>query len=168
MPSSIAHGLTAAAIGTSFFPVERPRRVIAIATVGAVLLDVDAIGRPFGLGDLAFVGGHRALTHSLAFALFLSSVIVAGVYRGTTSQSHQIRIWFCLSLAFIAHGVLDAFTTYGEGVMFFAPFTAERFKSPWLPIRRVLPEIVGVWLPMVCLISYHRWRARSLSAARVP
>ncbi|MGQ0767143.1 MAG: metal-dependent hydrolase [Gemmatimonadota bacterium] len=168
MPSSIAHGLTAAAIGFAFFPDERPRRVIAIAAVGAVLLDVDAVGRPFGLGDLAFLGGHRALTHSPVFALLLGSVIVAVAYRGSTWQSQQLRICLCLSLAFVAHGVLDAFTAYGEGVMFLAPFSAHRFKAPWLPFRGILPEIVGIWLPMAGLISYNRWRARSSSAVRAP
>jgi inner membrane protein len=33
-----------------------------------------------------------------------------------------------------SHGLLDAMTTGGLGVAFFAPFSAERYFFPWRPI----------------------------------
>jgi inner membrane protein len=164
MPSSIAHGLTAVAVGTVFFPAERTRRLYVAAACGAVLLDIDAIGRPFGLGDLAILGGHRALTHSLLFAALVSLAIVTAMYRGADGEGRRLRIFACFALALALHGVLDAFTTYGEGVMFFAPFSTARYRSPCQPLRGLLPEVVGVWLPMLALIVYKRRQARSVSS----
>ena len=56
MPSSVAHGLAAIALGTLFYPSERAR-LYATAAAGSVLLDIDALGRPFGLGDVGWLGG---------------------------------------------------------------------------------------------------------------
>jgi len=155
MPSSVAHGLAAAALGAAFYPGERSR-LYATAAAGAVLLDVDAIGRPFGLGDLSWLGGHRALTHSLPFAAGLALVAVAAACRGGHWQGRRVGAWAYFALAFALHGALDAFTTYGEGVMFLAPFSAWRFKTPWQPLHGILPEIVAIWVPALCIIWYRR------------
>ncbi|MGH7636627.1 MAG: metal-dependent hydrolase, partial [Gemmatimonadaceae bacterium] len=140
MPSSIAHGLAAGAIGTAFFPAERALYVAAVAA--AILLDLDAVGWLFGRGDVAFLGGHRGLTHSLAFAAVLTVALVALLYRGTVAHS-KWRLALCLFLAIASHGALDALTTYGAGIRFLAPFSAERFKFPWQPIDAMLPEVIG-------------------------
>jgi inner membrane protein len=86
------------------------------------------------------------------------------------------RSWFILYLTFFAatasHGILDAFTTGGLGVAFFAPFWDERYFFPWKVIKvspisvtrffsskgiQVLKsEFAWVWIPsfIVILISY--------------
>ena len=155
MPSSVAHGLAAAALGILFYPAERPRLYIATAA-GAVLLDLDAIGRPFGLGDVGWLGGHRALTHSLPFAAALAIVMVAAICRGDHWQSRRVGVWAYFALAIALHGVFDALTTYGEGVMFFAPVSTLRIKSPWLPLDDILPEVVLIWAPAIYVIRRHR------------
>jgi len=155
MPSSIAHALTAVAVGTVVYPSERTWRLYASAAAGAALLDIDAIGRPFGLGDVSWLGGHRALTHSLPFAAILAAVLVVAS-RQPDARNRRLGLWCYFALAFALHGVLDAFTAYGEGVMFFAPFSVARFKAPWQPFEGILPEIVGVWIPAIAIILYGR------------
>ena len=168
MPSSVAHALTAVALGAAFYPGERTRRLYAIGAAGAVLLDVDAIGRPFGLGDLAWLGGHRALTHSLPFAALFGAALVAAAYRGADGRGRRLGLWAYFTLALAAHGALDALTTYGEGVMFLAPFSDARFKSPWQPFHRLVPEVAGVWLPALAVIRVRRGGAAARARERPP
>lgn len=155
MPSSVAHGLAAVALGAALYPAERPR-LYAVAAAGAALLDVDAAGRPLGLGDIAWLGGHRALTHSLAFAAALALAAVAVACRGAHWHRRRLGAWAYFALAFALHGAADAFTTYGEGVTFLAPFSAWRYKAPWQPFHGILPEIVAIWVPALCIIWYRR------------
>lgn len=162
MPSSIAHGLAAVALGAGFFPAERSR-LYAAAAAGAVLIDVDAIGRPFGLGDVTWLGGHRGLTHSLPFAAALAAVAVTAMCRAGHWRGRRLGAWAYFAFAFALHGGLDAFTTYGSGVMFLAPFSAYRIKAPWQPFSGILPEVVGIWVPALCVIWYRR-RERGLGA----
>src|SRR5262245_51823370 len=114
MPSSIAHGLAAVALGAVIYPTEGSRLYVP-AAAGAVLLDVDAIGRPFGLGDVSWLGGHRALTHSLPFAAALALVAVVAVCRGDRWRGRRIGAWAYFALAFALHGALDALAAYGDG-----------------------------------------------------
>jgi membrane-bound metal-dependent hydrolase YbcI (DUF457 family) len=158
MASSIAHGLAATALGAGFYPAE-PRRLYAAAAAGAILSDIDAIGRPFGLGDLTWLGGHRALTHSLPFAAALALAAVAVSCRGGHWRGRRVGAWAFFALAFALHGALDAFTTYGEGVMILAPFSAWRFKASWQPFDGIVPEFLAIWVPTLCIIWYWR-RAR--------
>jgi membrane-bound metal-dependent hydrolase YbcI (DUF457 family) len=157
MPSSIAHGLTAVAVGTVFYPAERTR-LFAAAAAGAVLLDVDAIGRPFGRGDVMWLGGHRALTHSVAFAATLAAFAVGAMCRDRAWHRRRFGAWAYFALAFALHGVLDALTPYGGGVMFLAPFSPWRYKAPWQPFHGLFPEIVGIWLPAIAAMWIRRRR----------
>ena len=106
MPSSIGHGLAAAAVTRALWPHNQPRRLVLTAVLSAVLLDVDAIGRPFGLGDLMFLGGHRALIHSLPFAALLGTTLVLAFYRRAEFNGMRPRIWIAIVLAVATHGVL--------------------------------------------------------------
>ena len=161
MPSSIAHALTAVAIGTVVLPRERLSRLHLIAAAGAVMLDLDAIGRPFGLGDVGWLGGHRAITHSIPFALTLALFTVLSRWRQQNDLSRG-RVLMVLAFAFMSHGLLDTLTSYGEGVMLFAPFSLARISSPWQPISGVAAEVVGIWLPAsVLLLLHHRSHRRA-------
>lgn len=167
MPSSVAHGLAAAALGAALYPFE-PRRLYTVAAAGAILLDVDAVGRPFGRGDVAWLGGHRALTHSLPFAVALAVVAVATTCRGPRWQGRRRGAWTYFALAFALHGALDALTTYGEGVMFLAPLSAWRYKAAWQPFHGILPEIGIIWVPALCILWYRRRVRPEASDSLVP
>jgi hypothetical protein len=45
--------------------------------------------------------------------------------------------------------------------MFFAPFSAWRFKAPWQPFDAIVPEVVAVWLPALAIL-WHRRHARKV------
>jgi inner membrane protein len=82
-------------------------------------------------------------------------------------------VYFALVTA--SHGVLDAFTSGGPGVAFFAPFDDTRYFFPWRPIP-VSPlasrffsewgwhvfrtEMLFIWLPLaaIMLLVRQRWR----------
>jgi membrane-bound metal-dependent hydrolase YbcI (DUF457 family) len=157
MPSSVGHAFAALAVGVALGPPMRSRRFrVALATC-AVLPDVDAIGRPFGLGDLQWLGGHRAFTHSLLFAGLLAAAVVALAFRARVWDRWRWRLWAALALGIVSHGVLDALAVYGRGVMFLAPFSTRRFEAPWQPFDAVLPEILLLWLPG-CVVLWYTYR----------
>lgn len=131
MASSWTHAVTAVAIAATIVPTSVPRRVWVVVALCTVLPDVDAIGRPFGRGDVAWLGGHRALTHSLLFAATLSALVNVTVLRLSSGVQARLLLWLALTLAIASHGVLDSLTNYGEGIQFLAPFTGARYWSPW-------------------------------------
>lgn len=166
MPSSVAHGLAAAAAAAAWYPRRRPQYLLAMAAVVAIALDIDALGRPFGLGDLESLGGHRALTHSLPFAAFVAALLVA-LSRRTAGSAPGARLWLCLALAIASHGLLDTLTTYGDGVMLLAPFSSRRFGSAWTPLHGILAEVLWVWVPSgVILLTLRRIRMSAAIGAR--
>lgn len=126
--------MSAVAVGALVMP-SAPPRVWTVVAVGAMIPDLDALGRPFGHGDFAFFGGHRALTHSLSAAVVLGLAATALLLRTPTAPSAWLRFWAAISLAFASHGLLDACTSYGQGVTFFAPWTWQRARFPWTPLR---------------------------------
>jgi len=126
--------------------------------------DLDAIGRPFGLGDLSFLGGHRALTHSLPFAVVLGVAVAWFAFRHSAARGSLSRIAAYLVLATASHGILDAFASYGEGVAFLYPVSTGRYAAPWRPLE-ALNEIWWVWLPASLFILRVRQLRRSRSAS---
>lgn len=152
MPSSIAHALTALPVGAALLPTDIPRRVWIAGFACAVVPDIDAIGRPFGFGDLAFLGGHRALTHSLPFAIALSFVVVAFLCRHAAARKDCGRTTVLLVVATASHGLLDTLTAYGEGVTLLAPFSMQRYTAPWHPLNG-LNEITWIWLPALLVFG---------------
>ena len=141
MASSIGHAAAALAIGAALRPAGRtPRRFWWLAAAAGVLPDVDALGRPFGAGDLAWLGGHRAFSHSLVFAALLAIVLAAMARRTVPRDGEQPddasvgRLWLAFALAGASHGLLDTLTAYGEGVALLAPMSWARFSAPWHPL----------------------------------
>ena len=164
MPSSVAHGLTALALGTALLPERAPRRLLYTGVAAAVLIDIDAIGRPFGFGDLTWLGGHRALTHSVVFAAAVGAVLTAFWRRSQSTRAEQLRVYGFFVMAMVAHGALYAFTRYGEGIAFLAPLSWQRFDAPWAPLQGLWEEVFMVWLPAWVFIHHvARRRARRLA-----
>ncbi len=151
MPSSIGHALVASAIGAPLAPGGPGRRYWIAGILCAVLPDLDAVGRPFGWGDLGFLGGHRALTHSVIFAVVLGLVVAELAFRDARWHGYRGRIIAYLVLATASHGALDAFAAYGDGVAFFSPFSATRYTAPWRPLDLV-NEICWIWIPAALII----------------
>lgn len=163
MPSSIAHGFAALALGAAILPRPIPRRLAITGVACAILLDLDAICRPFGRGDITWLGGHRALTHSLLFAVVVAGLLAFLWKHIAATKANRWRVFAFLASAMIAHGILDMFTDDFPAVAIFAPFSWQRFEAPWEPFHRVWMEILIVWIPCWLFVRY---RNSAGSAAR--
>ena len=155
MPSSVAHGFAALALGAAILPRPIPRRLAVTGVTCAVLLDLDAIGRPFGYGDVTWLGGHRAFTHSLFFAAVVAAMLTFS-WKGLASTAYtpRWRVFAFLAAGMIAHGVLDMFTDNYPAVAILVPFSWQRFRAPWQPFDRIWMEIFIVWIPCWLFIRY--------------
>ena len=159
MPSSVSHALAAVAIGAPLAPPRTTPRYWVVGILCSVTLDLDAVGRVFGGGDLAVVGGHRALTHSLLFAVVVGMLATWTAFRDAHWDGARLRIAAYLILATASHGILDAFTSYGSGVAFLFPLTPVRYSSPWRPLNG-LNEALYIWTPAILLIAV-AWRVNA-------
>jgi len=130
MASSWTHAAGAVAIAATLMPRSVPPRTWYLVAAAAVVLDLDT-GRLWGGGDVAWLGGHRALTHSLSFAASFGLVVAVALRPAVRGASAMFRAWLAALLAIATHGALDALTTYGEGVQFLAPFSELRYWAPW-------------------------------------
>src|SRR5262245_61504426 len=92
MPSSIGHAAMAILLRPALPPEERNAASIGFAAAAAAVLDIDAIGRPFGGGDVAFMGGHRAITHSVTAAVVLAAI--GGVLLVGRRRASSVRAVF--------------------------------------------------------------------------
>jgi inner membrane protein len=177
MASAFTHAFVAVALGTVYATRRMPWQFWTLSVICAILPDADVIGFAWGVRYGA-LWGHRGLSHSLCFALFLSLGVVSLVWRDVAVGSWQ---WCTLVLYFFvvtaSHGVLDAITDGGRGIAFFAPFDTTRYFFPWRPVRvspisikaffspwglQVLgTELVFIWLPVTLLCAaihvYRRW-----------
>jgi len=173
--SAITHVVAAAGIGCWFHRPGVPRAVWAAAVVAAVIPDADVIGFRFGIPyDSVF--GHRGISHSIAFAAALASLLALGVFRNRDTGLRSGTLWTFLFLVTASHGVLDAFTNGGLGIACFAPLWNARYFFPVTPIEvsplsvtgflnerglRILAnEAVWVWLPAALAGAAGLWVTR--------
>jgi inner membrane protein len=164
--SAFTHAIAGLAIGTAFRGRETPARFWVLGAAFAALPDLDGIGYWLGVPyDSTF--GHRGFSHSLAFAAILGAIGLLA-FRDRAFDGARTRVWAYLFLATASHGVLDAMTSGGGGVAFFAPFVNERYFFPWRPIlvspmsvrrffsergaRILASEFVYVWIPAALFV----------------
>ena len=103
-----------------------------LGAVGAVIPDLDGVG--FWLGvPYQSIFGHRGFTHSLVFAALVATAGLLA-FRGERYADIRARVWIYLFLATASHGMLDAMTSGGGGIAFFAPVVNDRYFFPWRPI----------------------------------
>src|SRR6516164_7057459 len=74
MPTIVTHGFVATMLGKSFAVGRPPARFWILSALCSVLPDADVLGFPLGIRYEDMLG-HRGLTHSLAFALVLGSIV---------------------------------------------------------------------------------------------
>ena len=176
MPSIFAHAVAGAALGSACSPPHATRRVWIAAAVCAALPDIDALGRPFGnLRYEAAFGGHRGFTHSLVFAAALGALVAWGFFRESRWRPVHPRLWATLAVATASHGFLDALSTIGNGVAFWAPFSWTHYAFVWRPLGEIGPgprgperllaivgnELLWVGLPALIVVAIARLIRRS-------
>ena len=81
--------MAAIAVAAAIVPATAHKRVwsgVVVAT--AVVPDLDTL-RAFGGPDIAWLGGHRAFTHSIAFAA-IAGLLLVPLLRGSTRDARGI------------------------------------------------------------------------------
>ena len=145
------------AAGALLAPKPVPARYWIAVAAAAMVPDLDAIGRPVHAGDVEWLGGHRALTHSLAFAAGLAALTVAANIPDPAWRRDWSRLWLALFVAVALHGVFDTLADYGDGVMFFAPFSETRYTAPWHPHRGLITDTLLGFLPGLVVYRMARY-----------
>lgn len=142
MPSVFSHPAVPLALTTALPPEMTSASVVVLGVACSVIPDLDVVGFRFGV-PRGHVLSHRGLSHSIAFAVFLSACL-AWVLPSAVSPSQGSRViaFIFFSLSTLSHGLLDAMTNGGSGVAFFAPLHNARYFLPWRPLL-VSPISVG-------------------------
>jgi inner membrane protein len=167
MPSVFSHPAVPLALATVLPREVFSPSVVFLGIVCSTIPDLDVVGFRFGVprGHLL---GHRGLSHSIVFAVCLSGCL-AWLFPAAAQQlkGSSLTVFLFLFLSTLSHGILDAMTTGGSGVAFFAPIHNQRYFLPWRPIHvspislsgffsgrgvRVLrSELQWIWLPAACV-----------------
>ena len=181
MASAFSHAVVAVAVGQALSPGERTRTAVLSGVFCAVAPDFDAIFHHFGVSPDS-MWGHRGITHSIFFAVLLAGLIARTRYR-KESLARQARFFLYLFACGVSHGILDAMTTGGRGIAFFAPFRTDRYFFRFRPIlvspisiqrfftergiRIMLNEFRWIWVPsLVVGFLLNALRRRELQYAR--
>jgi inner membrane protein len=181
MASIMSHAVAASAIAAVAKPGEPlPARFWVALAITAALPDADVIGFYWGLPN-GHMLGHRGITHSLPFAAVLAALLVRTLFRQARWHRRWPLLWGLFFAGIASHGVLDAMTTGGQGIAFFAPFSPARVHFPWRPILvspigvarffteyglRVLQnEMVWIWLPSAIAVAASTLLRRRVAAA---
>jgi inner membrane protein len=162
MASVFSHAIAAVAIGTATVGGRFRVQLWTLGAVCSVVPDLDVVHFSLDI-PYSHMFGHRGLTHSLFAAAVLACVMTGLVRRRWPASASAVRLWVLFFLTTASHGVLDAMTSGGFGVAFFAPFSATRYFLPWRPIvvspisifeffsewgvRVMWSELAWVWLP---------------------
>jgi inner membrane protein len=185
MPTVFSHAAAATAIGAAVLtPPRLP--VWGLGALCAMLPDLDVVAFALAL-PYGHLLGHRGLSHSLPFAAGLAFVAtVVQARRPPAAGSSALRLWAFFFTATASHGLLDAMTSGGLGIAFFAPFSDARYFFPWRPIvvspigigaffghrglEVMSSELVWIWLPAAALIvaCWLTRRRRTATSRRPP
>jgi membrane-bound metal-dependent hydrolase YbcI (DUF457 family) len=136
----LAHGIagwTALEVARSLQPEEwKGRRWPWVFATLSTVPDWDgALCAIFGAQNMSFLelgdgfDPHRALTHTLIFAVLAGALVsIPGAWG--LSRERWLRRWLWFSCAIALHPVLDYFTANGAGMPFLYPFSRSRFLAP--------------------------------------
>ena len=176
MPTPISHFAVGFAVAAWTQQDAPTRRVCVAAAVCGALPDIDVLGSALHVAQTSLFS-HRALTHSLTFALMAAVAVTRVFFRGDEWGGAQgrTRIGFILALALLSHACLDALSTYSSGVEFLAPFSQERFRFAWTPLgdphwgigAQLAQEAALVLLPAV-LVAWLGLKIRGRPVASKP
>ena len=89
----------------------------------------------YGIIPYAHFLGHRGFVHSPFFSFLIAVVLSSLFYAIARNLGFRsfLGITAAFTLALASHGILDAMTDAGLGVMLLYPFSEERIFLPWRP-----------------------------------
>lgn len=179
MPSIITHAVTALAAGKIASNRKLPVKFWVASILCSILPDIDAFFYKFGINyHNPFY--HRGFFHSLSFAFLVSLIVVLVFFRKEKLFSKKIYLFLYFGIVTASHGILDSFTSGGQGIAFFSPFDNTRFFAPvtpitvsplmigaffsWWGIEVLLSEMLLVWIPLgFVLMLVRMYRKQKLS-----
>lgn len=134
MASVFGHAIAAVAVARSFPERLRGWKFYVLGIVCSIWPDADVLGFTFGI-PYDHVFGHRGFSHSIVFAVLTGIFVSFIFYRSAFKSKAGLAYILFFTLCTFSHSVLDAMTTGGLGVAFFAPFDNTRHFFPWRPIK---------------------------------
>ena len=161
MPTIFSHAAFALITTRAGFRKSATWPILATAAFCSIAPDFDVAAFAFGI-PYGSMFGHRGFTHSIAFAVLLGAISAIAYKIIAKPDTSLTRLFVLFSLATLSHPLLDMLTNGGLGVALFAPFSGERYFSPWRPmqvspigadfvswrgIEVILSEIIWAWLP---------------------
>jgi len=175
MASVFGHAMASSAITSCFSITKKDAFLLFFVAIGcSIIPDADVLTFRFGI-PYEHPFGHRGFTHSFFFAIILAFLFRWLFFFNTPRNSS--RGWTIVLLLFLStasHGILDAMTTGGRGIAFFAPFDNTRYFLPWRVIRvspmsasrffsewgiRVLfSEAFWIGIPSILILIFNYWR----------
>jgi inner membrane protein len=182
MPTVMSHAVVGIALGT-WTRVRARRPLFWIVSAALPMLpDLDVAGLWFGI-PFRSMWGHRGISHSVLAALVIGTGAALLLRRRLRTPLVPLALFFAAITA--THGLLDALTTGGPGVAFWAPFDDTRYFFPWRPIpvsplatrffsergwRVFQAELLVIWLPaaVVAVAGWLRERSSSSPSAQMP
>jgi inner membrane protein len=132
MASAFGHAAASLALSQTGLIKKPDWKLLILGIAVSIFPDADAIGFTFDVPYNSF-WGHRGFSHSIVFAVILAGIIT--VFYRKESARKQASVFVFLFLSCISHAVLDAMTTGGLGVAFFAPFNNKRYFFSFRPIK---------------------------------
>ncbi len=130
MASIFGHAIASSTLFKVFPYSAKRKSILWIAIFCSIIPDADVIMFKFGYQYEHWLG-HRGFFHSIFFCLILGFGIS---YLFFKKKDKRLILGVLFSLSGISHGILDAMTSGGRGIAFFAPFDNSRFFFPWRPI----------------------------------
>ncbi|MCB0537997.1 MAG: metal-dependent hydrolase [Bacteroidetes bacterium] len=132
MASAFGHALAALSFRNLIdIKYKLPLKIVLLGVVYSILPDADVITFKFGI-PYESVWGHRGISHSLLFSLVLALITALFLSK---NKIERIIFFVFLFISTLSHTILDAMTTGGKGVAFFAPFDNTRYFLPWRVIK---------------------------------
>ncbi len=135
MASAFSHALAAVTLGKLYSGKKQAAKFWVLGIVCGIFPDLDVLSFKFGI-PYSHMFGHRGITHSFFFALVFGGLIAWAFFREDIYKGrNRLKLWAYFFACTASHGILDALTTGGRGVAFWAPFSGERIFLPWKVIR---------------------------------
>lgn len=134
MPSFFAHSLIAITASSWIKTLDKPK-LLVLSILCATIPDLDVLMFDLGFHYSHWLG-HRGFFHSIFFAFMFALFFKMLCYRQFLWKSKKsLFIITYYTIIMVSHGILDAMTSGGRGIAFFAPFDNTRHFLPWRPIQ---------------------------------
>ncbi len=159
---TITQGLLGAVTAQLGFRQHIGRDATLVATVAAIVPDMDIIVRPFleltGIESsaLAGLGVHRGISHSLLITpitAFLLALLWWWCRRGVPQQDPPkfLALYACTFIAVLSHPLLDVCTSYGTQLL--TPITNARYAIDAIAIIDIIYSPILIVTLLVCFIA---------------